>query len=418
MAPPPTPFDGKILDREFEVSAYLKDFEKFPRDEKFSDVVFVVADQKFYGHKSIITARCPYLGRILSDDVQSVQEIKVENISPDDFSSVLSYLYSDDVTLTPRNVVDIHHIAVLYELTRLRQITEVFIRDNIALDNVLTMLKAANRRKEANIERFCFSFFANNETFTKIIADKETTELATTNGALYIQISQVLAKPKEDLAHTLTNVTVDESTFRAEMLGLLNAGTHADTRIKTADGGELYAHRVVLLARCPNMLTGGSLHKTPNPNPHKVETLSFPGLERTVVYTMLRYIYSNRIIIENLNQTYGLIELADIVQQDSIINVCNEMMRQNLSGANAIKTLMISSKYQLLSLKAATLGTLVKEASTVCVRKDLRTVLAESPNDMIDIIRALVKGADAQYSDEEEDGSDGSDDDESGDELK
>ena len=141
-----------------------------------------------------------------------------------------------------------------------------------------------------------------------------------------------------------------------------------------------------------------------------------------------------------LEDTYGLIELADRVQQEHIVSVCSksyyyyyyyyyyyefihfslilnqqinkldDMMQQNLQNETALKILMVSSEYELLELKKETLALIAKESESILKRKELRSILSQWPWNLIDIIRVLVhekeinKGVlqELQFTDEEE----------------
>ena len=92
------------------------------------------------------------------------------------------------------------------------------------------------------------------------------------------------------------------------------------------------------------------------------------------------------------------------MQQDNIISVCNEMMRSNLTEDSALKILMVATRYSLRSLKKSTLSLIVKSASSVCQREALNIVLGESPHNVVDIVRALIRGEDGDFSDDGGDG--------------
>ena len=56
-------------------------------------------------------------------------------------------------------------VAVHYKLKRLTQMCEVFIRDHVSIENVLTLLIAANRLGENEIERFLLGFMRDVQRF-------------------------------------------------------------------------------------------------------------------------------------------------------------------------------------------------------------------------------------------------------------
>ncbi|KJE88652.1 hypothetical protein CAOG_00261 [Capsaspora owczarzaki ATCC 30864] len=389
------------LERTFEIEQFVGQMKSIVRSEKFSDITFEVGESNFYAHKAIIAARCPKLAGLFQAHTARVPLVGIE---PAHFSIVLDFIYADEAALTPANAVDLYHAAATYGLSRLQQLTETYVRDNISVDNVLTLLKAANRREARELERLCLGFVSDVQRYQSVIRQKEATEIAQVNKDLYVRLSQVLAEAPEAFAHSLGDVIVGPTTLTSDLLGLLSSVAHADVHIKAKDS-EIFAHRILLVTRCESLLHEGGAGNA-NLAQSGFVTLRLPTLEGQVIYTLLQYLYSNSVSVDRLHDTYGLIALADSVQQDPIVSVCNEMMRQNLNASTALKILMVSSKYQLLTLKKATLALIVRESGAICTRKDLKPVLNEFPNNLIDICRALVKGEGGAFSDDEDDDDD------------
>jgi len=188
-----------------------------------------------------------------------------------------------------------------------------------------------------------------------------------------------------------------------DISNLLVTLDHSDIRIITKDG-EVFAHRVIISSRCNIFIEEGSLGVDEDhvSTISKFQILKFPTLYSQVVQIMLEAFYSNIVKLVYLEDTYGLIELADRVQQENIVLVCNEMMKQNLKKETALKILMVASEYELSVLKKETLQLIVQEAPHILKRKDLRTILSQWPWNLIDIVRALVRGQDGDFTDEEE----------------
>ena len=147
-----------------------------------------------------------------------------------------------------------------------------------------------------------------------------------------------------------------------------------------------------------------------------------------------------------MEDSYGLIELADRVQQENVVRICGisllplsllfvitkslllrsvfcclseEMMHRNLTNETALKILMVASEYELIKLKKESLQLIKREAPTILKRSELRTLLSQWPWNLIDIIRTLVKVGDFDLSDDETqdnaiESEDDNDDDENG----
>lgn len=386
------------LEHEFDITEYLNHFKAFVRNEKLSDVTFTIGNTSFPAHKAIVACRCPTLAEMYV----KTSKVKIENMKPETFSSILDYIYTDHVELSYTNVVDIHWAAIQYKLTRLIQTCEVFIREQVKVENVLTLLVAANRLQEQDIERFLLGFMRDIERYTQVIKQPQATEIAQDNKDLYIRVSQVLAQPADAFNHSLGDVTIDPSRMTDDIFSLLRTQDYANVRIFTKEG-ELFCHKVVISARCQNFIDEGSLGvEEEQATNSKMQLLKYPTLDSQVVQLMLECFYGNKIKLEYLEDTYGLIELADRVQQESVVEVCDRMMRQNLTKETCLKILMVSSEYELLKLKKESLAMIVKESNSVLERKDLRIILSQWPWNLIDIIRALVKGEGGEYTDDED----------------
>ena len=76
--------------------------------------------------------------------------------------------------------------AVAYGLDRLRSISEVFIRDNTDVSNVLVMLVVANKLKEEEIERFLLGFMKDVNRYTNIIKQPQASEIAQSNKGFFL----------------------------------------------------------------------------------------------------------------------------------------------------------------------------------------------------------------------------------------
>jgi hypothetical protein len=398
------PFEGKPLEHEFAFEEFQAHLRGLVRSEQLSDAKFNVQGQIFHAHKAIISTRCPVLAKSFPTSSKgSPPAITIDELRPETFSSVLDFIYTGVTELTPSNVVYIHFAAVAYELTRLKELTEVFIRDNTNVNNVLVMLVAANKLKEEEIERFLLGYMQDVNRYTSIIKQPQASEIAQTNKDLYVTMSQVLALPHEAFANNLDKIVVSPNELSKDISKLLITLDHADMRVITKDG-EVFAHRVIIAARCNIFIEEGSLGVDEEhvSSISKFQILKFPTLDSQVVQIMLESFYSNLVKLGYLEDAYGLIELADRVQQENIVLVCNEMMKQNLKKETALKILMVASEYELSALKKETLQLIVQEAPQILKRKELRTILSQWPWNLIDIVRALIRGKDGEFTDDEE----------------
>ncbi|KAJ0262379.1 BTB/POZ and MATH domain-containing protein 3 [Hirschfeldia incana] len=136
------------------------------------DIAFQVGDETCKAHKLILAARSPvfraqFYGPIGDNNVDT---IVIEDIEPSIFKAMLSFIYTDVLP-------DLHEItgsasassltnmmqhllaaADLYDLGRLKVLCEVFLCENLNVDNVATTLALAEQHQLLELKAFCLKF--------------------------------------------------------------------------------------------------------------------------------------------------------------------------------------------------------------------------------------------------------------------
>jgi len=172
-----------------QASTFFQDFKSLYKSDRLSDVVLKVKDTSFPCHRVVLAARCPKFAAMfgvggsdvaLRERTQDV--IEVECNSPPNFSMLLEYLYTDNVTaLTSENALDLLCLADEYIVARLKQMCEMRLIEIVDTENVGTLLCHANHYNAHTLKQHCITFSLDNsqEVFNSenFVADLRSPEL-------------------------------------------------------------------------------------------------------------------------------------------------------------------------------------------------------------------------------------------------
>ena len=128
---------------------------------KASDIVFLVGQQRFPGHKEIICRMSPYFARQLSQVLHlSTMDVEVEirDCHPAIFGKILQWMYTGQVDITPGDVWELHAKAEAYELAPLAAKCQEFIMNFITPDNVWQMHASAVEMGADSIAERCIQY--------------------------------------------------------------------------------------------------------------------------------------------------------------------------------------------------------------------------------------------------------------------
>ncbi|KAL3347548.1 hypothetical protein AABB24_021293 [Solanum stoloniferum] len=142
-----------------------------------SDVVFIVAGEKFHAHKLVLTARSPVFRTELFDELMGdKQEIVVTDMEPRVFKAMLHFIYRDSLedeeiedtssssipSVTDTLTAKLLAAADRYDLTRLRRVCESHLCKDISVNSVSRTLALADRYHATELKAVCLRFAAEN----------------------------------------------------------------------------------------------------------------------------------------------------------------------------------------------------------------------------------------------------------------
>lgn len=178
-------------------------------------------------------------------------------------------------------------------------------------------------------------------------------------------------------------VNVPECKLSEDLGAIINNQKFSDL-ILSVGGRELYAHKFILAARCPNFLMkhGTTGHDTEN-------RLEITDVSYDVLHEVLRFIYTGTAPkIEALAE-----ELLAAANRYALIRLkamCEEALRRSLSAGNAAKILVLADAHRASQLKDLVVDFISTHAVRVCETATWKAMVTEHPTLAAEVYRALA----------------------------
>ncbi|XP_030658019.1 ankyrin repeat and BTB/POZ domain-containing protein 1 isoform X1 [Nomascus leucogenys] len=144
----------------------------FPCPDGFNscpDICFRVAGCSFLCHKAFFCGRSDYFRALLDDHFRESEEpvtsggppaVTLHGISPDVFTHVLYYVYSDHTELSPEAAYDVLSVADMYLLPGLKRLCGRSLAQVLDEDTVVGVWRVAKLFRLARLEDQCTEYMA------------------------------------------------------------------------------------------------------------------------------------------------------------------------------------------------------------------------------------------------------------------
>lgn len=134
----------------------------------YSDVTFIVEDQKLPAHRVILAARSEYFRALLYGGLSESRQSEIHlKIPLEAFKILLKYIYSGNMSLAQiktENILDTLGLANQYGFTELEQAISGYLREALSLNNVCSILDAARLYCLESLANVCHRFMDTNAT--------------------------------------------------------------------------------------------------------------------------------------------------------------------------------------------------------------------------------------------------------------
>ncbi|XP_041449726.1 BTB/POZ domain-containing protein 9-like [Drosophila obscura] len=149
-----------------DIHGLASDMGRLCMNELYSDVVFLVEDQRLSAHRLVLAARSEYFRAMLYGDLAESKEREIRLEVPlEAFKIILEYLYSGKLPLSILDVdeiIDVLNLAHFYGLEYVERAITNHLQKSTAVSNVCVILNAARRYDLDQLTKECLKFMDNN----------------------------------------------------------------------------------------------------------------------------------------------------------------------------------------------------------------------------------------------------------------
>nr|XP_039255148.1 kelch-like protein 21 [Styela clava] len=122
---------------------------KLTREEQFaSDFKINVSDEAFPVHRNVLVSCSNYFKALFKSEMIETRKeyIDMKESDPDAVKQCIDFMYTGEANITLENVESILHEATLMELTRLRSLCSIFLRENVNVENCIQFREITQKK--------------------------------------------------------------------------------------------------------------------------------------------------------------------------------------------------------------------------------------------------------------------------------
>lgn len=142
----------------------LKAVYKLLFPELFSDVTFLLGNDHvpLRAHKIFLMTSSVIFHQLFSKRTENDIIIKIESITKPVMMEICRYVYTNEIKLTPDNMLDILSASVIFEIKQIEQKTIDFVCNRLNTENVFKILESCRQYDNLRIYQKIFNFFKRN----------------------------------------------------------------------------------------------------------------------------------------------------------------------------------------------------------------------------------------------------------------
>ena len=126
-----------------------------------SDVVFIIDGSQFYGHKMFLITASHYFYDHFH--VKDEKKLVVDSIDLETFEKVIAYCYTDQITVTEDNVLELLLASNKLQVKQITNICSGFISNMMNYDSVFVIFEKALELNNENFVKKCLDYINSNE---------------------------------------------------------------------------------------------------------------------------------------------------------------------------------------------------------------------------------------------------------------
>lgn len=140
--------------------------------EQMHDLVFILGsnEERMFAHKLFLISSSSVFHNILSSQVDTVLNVKINQISKNTMIEICRFAYTENVNLTQYNMFDVLNAASKFEMKFLMEKVVDFVTKQLNENSVFSILESNQRHHNLHINKKCFEFIEKNHR--KCVKDK------------------------------------------------------------------------------------------------------------------------------------------------------------------------------------------------------------------------------------------------------
>jgi len=141
----------------------------------YSDVTFIVQDQRIPAHRMLLGTRCEYFADIFSSssgtENSNNKDIEIKDCNVETFQALLRYIYCEKVDLAEELALNLFVLCKKWEFKELEEECEEFLVDTLEVRNALERAQLANELKAKKLISSLIEFIIDNMNELEKVGD-------------------------------------------------------------------------------------------------------------------------------------------------------------------------------------------------------------------------------------------------------
>ena len=163
------------------------------RRQNLANIKLDVNNQVYYGHKLILAARSPVFAAMFKEKTLNgaVDCVVIDNIDNEIFDEMFRYIYTGNIPHFRKTVFSLLPAASKYKVTRLKTMCEIYLYNNLTIENVTNVLILADAHFSRKLKAKAIEFI--NENPKKVFATEGYKSMGKSHPHLLDECYQTLA---------------------------------------------------------------------------------------------------------------------------------------------------------------------------------------------------------------------------------
>lgn len=145
------------------------------KDDIESDITFIVQGKEVKAHRVVALSQGGLLKDLLLPKRENVIRLSDE-ISPDNFETILQYIYTDKCDISDQNLFGVNHVAKILRLEALERYCANFVKGKLGAANVVTYAAHASELDAKENIKVCQDYFRKNTT--EVLKSKDFSDVS------------------------------------------------------------------------------------------------------------------------------------------------------------------------------------------------------------------------------------------------